>query len=123
MNDAAREAMTMAAGEYDRIAAKVETMADLLRQIAEHARRGDIAEQIKRVEAPSNELALRLIESVRERDPEHWRAEQRKSALRLVAGLPVQALAYFAATHGAVCQEGASCEVLRAARERLAAGK
>ncbi len=129
MNDAAREAMTMAASEYDRFAAKVETTADLLRQIAEHARRGDIAEiervreEISRIDDPGDELARRLIDSVRERDPEHWRAERRKVALRLVAQLPHHALAMFAATHGAVCEEGASCEVLHVARERIAAGK
>lgn len=129
MNDAAREALTMAASEYDRFAAKVETTADLLRQIAEHARRGEISEielireQLVRIDAPGDELARQLIESVRERDPDHWRAERRKTAIRLVAELPVTALAHFAATHGAVCDEGASCEVLRAARERLAAGK
>lgn len=98
MNDAARDAMTMAASEYDRCASKVETMADLLRQIAGHARRGEISEierireEIANLSDLGDDLARKLVDSVRERDPDHWRAENRKTAIRIVGRLPVYVL-------------------------------
>lgn len=129
MNEAASEAMMMAASEYDRCASKVETMADLLRQIAGHARRGEIAEidrvreQIANLSDVGDDLARKLVDSVRERDPDHWRAEKRKEAIRLVGKLPVNVLSHFAAVHASVCGEGAECQVLAVARERIAAGR
>jgi len=129
MNEAARDAMVMAASEYDRCASKVETMADLLRQIACHARRGEIAEierireQIANLSDVGDDLARQLVDSVRGRDPEHWLDEKRKEAIRIVGKLPVHVLSHFASVHASVCQDGANCQVLRVARERIAAGR
>jgi len=104
-------------------------MADLLRQIAGHARRGEIAEierireEIRRLDDVGDDLARQLVDSVKDRDPDHWLDEKRKEAILVVGKLPVHVLSHFASVHASVCQDGADCQVLRVARERIAAGR
>lgn len=119
MNDKAMEAMAAAATEWDRVAAGCEVEADLWRQAAECARRGDMDGVSKfRARAMttdrSTELADRLFASVGERDPDTWAKFCTSTADSLS---PAQARLALQ-VHRLVCPTG-DCAVDEALRRRV----
>lgn len=133
MNDPAKQALELAAAEFDRMAAAVETEADLWREAAQHARRGETALAIDAARRASlvilrhqSSLALDLVKSVEHRDPAEWTLVKRElerlehdGQIHRVRGLSLPELVLFVQVHSRLCQAGSSCCLLRDARTRI----
>lgn len=133
MNDPAKQALDLAAAEFDRLAAAVETEADLWREAAEHARRGEIALALdasrraaKLILDQSPSLAVGLVKSVERRDPTEWAravadldAIDHDSQIHKLKDLSPQALLLFVEVHSRSCSRGSSCRLVEEARRRI----
>lgn len=126
MTPAARDALALAAQQFETAAARLETAADLVRQVAEHVRRGEIdaADQrrteVGRVIAEyTTTLAVQLIVSVKQSDPDLWKVEETKIAVRMVEGLPAEDLKLGQRLHAMGCPD---CMAMRACAVGAALG-
>lgn len=135
MNDPARQALELAAAEFDRTAAAVETEADLWREAAQHARRGEVALAIDASRRAAlvilrhqTNLALDLVKSIEHRDPEEWGRVKKEleildhdQRLHLLGELTLPELLLFLQVHQKACSVGSgSCCLIRDARSRIA---